>query len=292
MYRQYKPSHSDFIIHWTGIDIDRAHDPEWYNNHSSKTDQETTAAYIARIKGTLKYGLWMTSDTTDEYIKNSSGSHKRPIVARTCFTELRLSEARNHAARFGRLGFGFKRFFLFDRLGAPMNYFIPHRPNWFMPPLSGSNISNSNYSSCFLKPMTVQSKDRSLEYKYFDESEWRIIYSEDIKEHLEKVGMDEVNKYFIPQNDMNDSGFFEYLKLSSESKWPSYLIPFKSNIWFAIIIYPSLSVKVEAEADEEIRQLIEQFKPCKPSNVNYCEGARAEKYNKPIEINLDSCRNF
>lgn len=35
-----------------------------------------------------------------------------------------------------------------------------------------------------------------------------------------------------------------------------------------MIIYPNLSVKVEAEADEEIRNLIENMKPTQESYTN------------------------
>jgi len=140
--------------------------------------------------------------------------------------------------------------------------------------------------------MTVRSGDGSLEYKYYDESEWRIIYSNDIKDHLSQVGMNNINRHFIPRNDIDDPSFLEYLQLSNADKRPEYLLPFTRDRWFSLIIYPSLSVKIESEADNEIRKLIEHFKPCKPESIGHCEGAGAEIYNKPIEINLDSCRNF
>ncbi len=75
-------------------------------------------------------------------------------------------------------------------------------------------------------------------------------------------------------------------------KEPEYLIPIKNNEkWFTMIIYPSLNVKVASEKDGEIRNLIKVIKP--DAKQNYIkELATCEKFSKPIEIDLDTCRNF
>jgi hypothetical protein len=293
MYRQYKPAHSDFIIHWTGKDIDEKYEKNWHERHASTTSPEATKEYLIWLKSILKYGLWMTFDRNDQCIINKETSFLRPPVARTCFTELKLSEARNHAYRFGRLGIGFKRFFLFDRLGAPMLYYIPYRHNWLIPPLYKNNCySNFDYFSCFLKQMTMMSSDKTLEYRYFDEAEWRIIYSEEIKVYLESVGLSQYNRHFIARESIKNNEFKEYLDKIPKEKWPEYLIPIKEDSWFAMIIYPSLSVKIESEADNEIRSLLSQMKPTKSAEIGFRKLAGAEKYSKPIEIDLDTCRNF
>lgn len=293
MYRQYKPAHSDFIIHRTGKDIDEKYEVNWHERHASTTNPEATKEYLIRLKSILKYGLWMTFDRNDQYIKNNYASFSRPPVARTCFTELKLSEARNHACRFGRLGVGFKRFFLFDRLGAPVLYYMAHRHNWLIPPLYKNNCySNFDYFSCFLKQMTRKSSDGTLEYAYFDESEWRIIYSEGIKAYLESIGLSKYNKHFVARESIKDNEFKEILDKIPKEKWPGYLIPIKEDSWFAMIIYPSLSVKIESEADNEIRSLLSHIKPTKPAEIGFKRLASAEKYSKLIEIELDTCRNF
>ncbi|MCK5295320.1 MAG: hypothetical protein KAJ75_00390 [Alphaproteobacteria bacterium] len=106
--------HSDFLIHWTGKDIETH---EWSNDPQSKTDPKTTDKYIERLRGILKHGFWMTEDT-EEYPELDA-----PKVPQTCFTELRLSQARRHAKKFGRLGIGMKRFFVFNRGGRPLIYY-------------------------------------------------------------------------------------------------------------------------------------------------------------------------
>ena len=97
----------------------------------------------------------MTKNDEDRYVIIEGEKIKRPDVARTCFTELRLSDAQEHAKKFGSLGIGFKRFFLFERLGSPMVYFHPIRRNYFFPPLFQGKIDGhlNSYFMCFLKPM-------------------------------------------------------------------------------------------------------------------------------------------
>ena len=63
--------------------------------------------------------------------------------------------------------------------------------------------------------------------------------------------------------------------------------------WFAMIIYPSISVKVRSEGDSEIRNLIEAIKPTKSFiEIRDENQAYAEPNSKPIEVDLDSCQNF
>jgi len=147
----YKPIHSDFIIHWTGKDIDNL-------NNTTKIIKDQL--YLERLRDILKYGLWMTKDHEDAYLIIEGEKFKRPKVARACFTELRLSEADAHAKEFGRLGIGFKRFFLFDRLGSPLVYYHPIRRNWFFPPFIPSQAKNNLdfYFLCFLKSMAKKTQ--------------------------------------------------------------------------------------------------------------------------------------
>lgn len=293
MYRHYNPAHSDFLIHWTGRDIDQEHDPDWTRNHSSNTPEYVTRLYIDRLKSILKFGLWMTKNIEDQYVEVKGEKFKRPFPARTCFTELKLSSVRSHASEYGRLGIGFKRFFLLDRLGAPMTYYQPDRKNWFFPPYipNRKDYKDGDYFACFLKPMTKKSSDSTLEYKFYDESEWRIIYSDDIEKKLKNIKQDGIGDYFIRPSNIKDNQFQEIVKKSRNVK-PEYLIPIKDR-WFCMIIYPSLLVKVEAESDIEIRSLLDTLKPQKASNSrHYKNPAPLEKNSKPIEIDLDACRNF
>ena len=291
----YVPIHSDFIIHWTGIDIDN--DKNWEKSNSSKTNKEETDLYLNRLKSILKYGLWMNKEKGDEFIDVDFPPHKikRPLVSRTCFTELQLSKVRSHAKKFGRLGIGFKRFFLFDRNGGPMNYYCSESKNWiFYPALQNNNkYGDDAYYSCFLKPMYKKSTDKETrKYSYYDESEWRIIYSEEIGKAFENL-----THFFKTPKEWSED-FNKYLKEHCKNQ-PDYLIPLNTDgktisRWFAMIIYPSLSAKVEAERDQEIRRLIQTLKPeiKTPTNGEKTENAYYESYSKPLEVDLDACRNF
>jgi len=296
-----KSIHSDFLIHWTGYKIDQKYDPEWWGRKDKRINKSIIQPYLKRLKYILKYGLWMNRETN--FIKVSSHKIKIPIVARTCFTELKLSEAWMHAQKFGRLGIGFKRMFVFNRMGFPMIYFRPEKSNWLIPPfLSGdSKMEIKEFWACFLKSMDERIiPGQLLEYKQFDESEWRIIYSKEIENRLKKLGRENVCRLFKKPNTIHDSNFHNYIRECDENKRLEYLIPLEDSAsvkyshWFAMIIYPNLAVKVASEADKEIRNEILRLKP-RASEVDIKRlhsYAPYEKFSKPIEINLAACRNF
>lgn len=284
----YKPAHSDFLIHWTGgKDIDQKFDPDWFKNPSSKTlNAHVQDYYIKRLKDILRYGLWMTKNEEDKYILINNKKVNRPWIARTCFTELRLSDARDHARKFGRLGIGVKRFFLFNRLGAPVTYYCKDRNNWLSPPLlatqDNEDYDDNMFASCFMKQIYRKhtcGKESSLVYDYYDESEWRIIYSSEICKRVKKKTDEDISCYFKTPPEFN---MFSSVQNDGEVK-PDYVIPLDG--WFAMIIYPSLVIKNRALGDSEIRELIEKVKK---------KGGAPDTENKssPLEIDLDACRNF
>ena len=119
-------AHSDILIHWTGSDIDAQVVPE-----TQKSD-----LYFDRLKSILKFGLWVKKPREPEKIRVNNIEISKPDIARTCFTELKLSSSEDHANLYGKLGIGVKRYFLFDRLGAPINYCQFNTLNLFFPPYS------------------------------------------------------------------------------------------------------------------------------------------------------------
>lgn len=289
-----EPVHSDFLIYWTGKDFDEDRDDDLTKNYSSKTSEEITELYIKRLLSILKYGLWMCKRKGDEVYINKKPFTKPP-VARACFTELRLSEVRKHALKFGRLGIGFKRYFVFNRLGSPMIYIQKDTNNLFFPPFSDI-FSNGNEKEIlsFAKHMCPPGLTPKR-YDLLDESEWRIIYSESIKKKIEdsdieKRGKQNILDSFIKPSEIKDEEFQDYVKKHDEEKRLEYLIPLDK--WFAMIIYPSLAVKLESERNDKIRDRIKELKPDLPEGEKPCGSGTDEKYNKPIELNLDSCRNF
>ena len=298
MYGNYRPNHSDFLIHWTGKNIDRKYDPEWTKRSSSTTGKDVTQKYLKTLKGILKFGLWMTVSKESELIPIGTEKVKRLCPARTCFTESKLSSVRAHAVEYGRLGIGFKRSFVLDRMGSPMIYYNPKkkwRDNWLFPPYVGLNgdFKMDDYFACFLKPMVKEQNspsDITMVYKYYDESEWRIIYCQELEDKLKQMNKKSLIRKIKKTSDFSD--FADYVDPDCDVK-PDYLIPVIDR-WLAIIIYPSLAIKVEAEADKEIRDLLKKIKPEKNSSsrCDYKKPAHWEKYSKPIEMDLDACRNF
>jgi hypothetical protein len=84
--------------------------------------------YVDALRKTLKpackesgnlraKGLWMTKNR--ERILRDVFQYD---WAMTCFTEIKLSNVREHTKRYGKLGFGFSRDFVMERHGAPVHY--------------------------------------------------------------------------------------------------------------------------------------------------------------------------
>jgi hypothetical protein len=49
--------HSDYLIHWTGKDIDAVHEPEWHKEHLSTQNPRVIELYLRRLRDILKYGF-------------------------------------------------------------------------------------------------------------------------------------------------------------------------------------------------------------------------------------------
>ena len=125
----------DFLVHWTGKDIERQHRGD---------DTARQKAYYDRLRRTLlgdpdhphpttarpMPGLWMK--WLAEPIRgrhgvtlarpDDKGRPYVPAVPVTCFTEIHLSQVSAHTARYGQLGFGFSRAFVLNRSGLPVQY--------------------------------------------------------------------------------------------------------------------------------------------------------------------------
>jgi hypothetical protein len=270
--------HSDFLIHWTGKDIDSVYDQQWYQSDRSRTNKscDVTDRYIKRLYDILQYGIWMTSENEPPFCFNGT-SINLPSTPKSCLTELKLSESRQHARHYGRLGIGFKRPFVFNRLGRPVVYYGFHKDNsrdiflkQCTQELTDKNLLN------FFKPMNSTT---ILNYDFYSESEWRIIYFESLlKDGLIKDPRDSKN--------VKEYEYFQKLTADEQNKL-KYLIPLDG--WFTMIIYPSLNVKNEAQfgSTYKIRSEIERIKN-DPNGHAY----KVEGVNWPVELNLDACRNF
>lgn len=276
--------HSDFLIHWTGKDIDEKHDEDWFTrSHRSCKSNDLTRHYTDRLKNILTYGLWMTKETVPEYTVGRE-TIVFPPTPQCCFTELKISDSRRHAAQYGRLGIGVKRPFVFNRFGRPLAYFG----------YGGDKTNDKFLEACaqhlhdkkllnFFKPMN---SDRTrLTYDIYSESEWRILFFDQLL----------ANKKIIDPRDRGNAkehAYFCSLPPEQQDKL-RYLIPLDG--WFAMIIYPSLAVKNQAQWDTKlgIRGEIERIKGDMSDNGNKAEDlGKIGKGNWPIETHLDSCRMF
>lgn len=272
--------HSDFLIHWTGKDIEETHNSNsWDDGIYSKTDCPALINdYIRRLKDILKYGFWMTHDTVQyEQIAEA------PPVPQTCFTELKLSQARKHARQYGRLGIGVKRLYVLDRGGRPVIYYgmgdsrlngfkddTLHRGDPFLE--ACKTDLNDKALLNFFKPMQDA---RPLNYSLYGESEWRIL-GHDPKRAKAKCPKD-FPEYYDRLSGTQRDKLKCLLPLDSED-----LTDYKAEPWLGMIIYPSLKVKHAARADEAINKRIKEI----------IQKQRTEKNMWPIELDLDACRNF
>jgi hypothetical protein len=266
--------HSDFLIHWTGKDIDDAHDADWYDSPKYKMNVDVTDRYVRRVSEILEYGFWMTEENSFTFHFDDDDSVAVPSIYRTCFTELRLSLSMRHAKRYGRLGIGVKRPFLFDRFGRPLIYYGRHQQRHNDKFLRACAMELHDKKLLhFFKPMNSTS---ALNYDFYAESEWRIMQSDDLLS--EKLIVD-------PKDSRNarEWGYYQSLTDNEQEKL-KYLIPLDG--WLAVIIYPGLEVKTAIRQNERVQNLVIGIK-ARDDNANRIEGG-----NLPIEMCLADTRNF
>jgi len=287
----HAPTHSDNLIYWTGRDIIKDHGNLGPNEKEYK--KEVVEAFLRRLADILEYGLWMTKRTKDDFIKikNNHKPFLKPNVPRVCFTELKLSDSILHAKNFGPLGIGFKRLFVTNRMGSPVYYISQYGSHLFFPPYSELyNPDSSDFEMfCFFKNMSSgRDVQRYISYDLYEESEWRIIYSENIKKRLKGK-----NRYFIDPKDSHTGKYHEFYKTLTGKK-PEYLIPVDE--WLSLIIYPNLQIKNEALDNKRIRDLLSDLKSrekIEGKKKVLAEGIpRTEVINFPAEIDIGAIKNF
>lgn len=117
--KKFSHVHRKQLFYWLGHHID-------YPTPDSKRitlDDASRGKYIESLKRALTQGLWLKTPGTPDRLGNvPKGSHfevSRPI---TCFTEWQVNESEPHTTRYGRLGLGFPRDFVFKRGGHPVVY--------------------------------------------------------------------------------------------------------------------------------------------------------------------------
>jgi hypothetical protein len=258
--------------------LDFKHDPTWSDSDKSKIPENSplVAEYLSRLHSILTYGLWLTIEPDERFVMGAA-KVVIPSTPKVCFTELKLSQSRVHAKRYGRLGIGVKRPYLFKRLGRPLAYFGFNTRTQNDPFLKAcvNDLSDPTLLN-FFKPMNTGSP---LNYDLYSESEWRILYFQELLAQGLLVD---------PRDPKNPEAHAYFQSLSPRDQaMLKYLAPLDG--WLALIIYPSLSVKNVAQRDKSagIRAAVSRIKRRSSDHANRVEGG-----NWPIELNLDSCRNF
>jgi hypothetical protein len=119
----------------------------------------------------------------EEIIHGRLGTHIKATISRICFSEVRLSQAEDHARLYGKLGIGFHRDFVLERLGNPVLY-VQNGDK-------GVLIENLDRVVGFLRtkdPLIHQSLEVVFGYlknmshqnvpnlEFYEEMEWRIVH--------------------------------------------------------------------------------------------------------------------
>lgn len=197
---------SSFLTYWTGKDIERNID----NLNETAHDM-----YLERLWSILESGIWMNrieekvigwSDTDP----NSTITMQIPM---TCFTELRLSQSKEHYSRYGLLGIVVDRQFVLTRQGGPVFYIRSHADEIIVgnlrqmlewidcqskrgTPDADVILKNFSVPISYLKAMSTSDSD---DFENLDENEWRIVHTDKgEKMGLIKPTVQSKPKYLIP----------------------------------------------------------------------------------------------
>lgn len=232
---------SRFLVHWTGKDLKR--------DRLSLNDEDR-ARYVTRLASILDDGFWMAKPI--EKVLGKQNSFLQYEIPMTCFTEVRLSQAFNHAANYGLLGVGVDRSFVLDRHGGPVLY-VRNNQNeslvhasaqvwgWVQHAKDEAVKWSFYFTTSFLKAMSNATDDFSL----LEEHEWRIV------EHPEQVAQGRM------------------LKIDGSKQAPFLKIPIPANE-LRLVVFPDAHTRDRAWQEAPVR----------------------EKLSKAILVTLDECGHF
>lgn len=222
------------LAHWTGKDLDGKY-----------VLSELREKYVERLINTLRTGLWLTHGSAEfvEGWERDPGMKRNLVIpeslSRVCFTELHPKDASDHVVKYGHMAFVFKRSFIERCGGGPVIYSTFR--DWkvtnldevrkILDYLSKEESVYLKTQGCILKKEYIEKLQNAfnqvlanlknmhspckhdgcdpsgscLKYDFYDEFEWRIIYTQRIEDegYLQKVGN-------------NDSPATHYLKFKNE----------------------------------------------------------------------------
>jgi hypothetical protein len=261
--------HSDLLVHWTGHDFDKApwDEQSGWTWHDSLANQ-----YFDRLWSILRFGLWMKDEHQSDF-------PQVPPAPRVCFTELKVSQSMTHAREYGRLGIAVKRPYVLRRGGRPVVYYRAEmiRHDQFLQHCLHEFTDQRLLH--YFKEMGRRGQPGPANYDYFSESEWRIVYTDDLL--TPPINATDVRNY--------DKGEWSAYVGTLNQGLPAalkYLLPLDG--WLAAIIYPSLDIKNRAQQKgSKVRNEIERIKTNMDDHANKVEGS-----SWPMELDIDVCRNL
>jgi hypothetical protein len=194
---------SEYLIHWTGKDINTS-----INNLTNSSRDK----YLERLKDTCcKTGLWMMPN--NEQFEGIGKAGFSTFSHITCFTENRINYYKEHAEKYGLLGFGFSKEWVLERDGMPVIYLKNDSTDIHTKMISDIVIALQNYTDNngnidktfynefsllfdYAKPM---SNPGTKDFKYLEEAEWRICWNNniDVKKTNKNTGVTPP-EYFLP----------------------------------------------------------------------------------------------
>jgi len=110
---------SDFLIHWIGKKSIEDKHPNC-EAHRQKAYLDALRETLINLNGFRMMPLCKTFEHEPLLRElNALGTFNMRMK---CFSEIKLSQVREHTERYGRLGFGFRRSFVINNKGAPVFY--------------------------------------------------------------------------------------------------------------------------------------------------------------------------
>ncbi|MGD9015610.1 MAG: abortive infection system antitoxin AbiGi family protein [Candidatus Omnitrophota bacterium] len=187
--------HTKFLVHWTGKDFHRPTDA---------LDDNVRQQYVDRLIDILRDGFFMQrNQAEDERIYDSEGEWIQAVIARTCFTEIKLSMVKKHAQTYGNLGIGVDREYVIRRYGNPVFYIVngdysnigvcARRVRDFLGPRDEDMLREFEILLGYIKKMGEQNSDDLL---FYDELEWRITHLDRLEDEGHIIAQDRDNHIY------------------------------------------------------------------------------------------------
>lgn len=187
--------HTKFLVNWTGKDF---HSP------IAALDDNIRNKYVDRLTDILENGFLMQkNEEKTERIHDLNGEWIQASIARTCFTEIKLSLAKKHAQSYGNLGIGVDREYVISRYGNPVFYVMngdysnigvcTRKVLNYLEKNSTEILAEFNILLGYLKKMGEQNSD---DLQYYDELEWRITHLNRLEQEGALIAQDKKNHIY------------------------------------------------------------------------------------------------